>query len=165
MRGCSPILATIVREFSIRSVIWLPKPLEEVFPFFSDARNLEVLTPPWLKFEILTDGPVVMKEGQAIDYRLRLRGIPIRWRSSISRWEPPNLFVDEQLKGPYRLWIHEHRFREVQGKTCAEDFVRYSVLGGRLANWLLVRRDLERIFQYRRDQLEAIFGTVPTSAA
>ncbi len=150
-----------MREFSIQCAVWLPKPVEEVFAFFSDARNLELLTPSWLHFQILTDGPIAMSEGQTIDYRLRLRGIPVRWRSCITRWEPPTLFVDEQVRGPYRVWIHEHRFREMAGMTLAEDVVRYSVPGGWLANRLFVRRDLAKIFRFRHDQLEAVFGSVP----
>ncbi|MDE0103878.1 MAG: SRPBCC family protein [Bryobacterales bacterium] len=150
-----------MREFSIQCAVWLPKPLDEVFAFFSDARNLELLTPSWLKFEILTEGPIVMAEGQTIDYRLRLRGIPVRWRSCITKWEPPTLFVDEQVRGPYRMWIHQHRFREAAGMTLAEDLVQYSVPGGWLADRLFVRRDLAKIFRFRHDQLEAVFGSVP----
>lgn len=147
----------------MKSEVWLPKPLDEVFPFFAEARNLGVLTPRWLAFEVLPGGPAAMAEGVLIDYRLRLRGLPIRWRSEITKWQPPNVFVDEQRRGPYRMWVHEHRFREVDGKTLAEDFVRYAVPGGWLADRLLVRRDLSKIFRYRRDKLEAIFGVVPAS--
>ena len=148
-----------MRISSISSEIWLARPLSDVFPFFSQARNLERLTPRWLRFEVLSEGPITMAEGCKIDYRLRIRGIPIRWQSEITLWNPPHVFVDEQRRGPYRLWIHEHRFKEVEGLTLAEDFVRYSVPGGSVADRLFVRRDLRRIFDYRRAKLQAVFGT------
>lgn len=149
-----------MKVFTLNSKLWLPRPLDEVFPFFADARNLETLTPPWLRFEVLTPGPVAMAAGARIDYRLRLRGIPIRWQSEITAWEPPYRFIDEQVVGPYRLWIHEHRFTEKNGNTLAEDFVRYAVHGGAIVNRLLVARDLRRIFEYRRQQMQSIFGAL-----
>ena len=149
-----------MRILTLESGIWLPKPLKEVFPFFTDARNLELLTPPWLRFEVLEQTPNQMTAGTRIDYRLRLRGIPIRWQSRITVWDPPERFVDEQFRGPYRLWIHEHRFEERDGMTLAEDFVRYAVPGGRVVDRLFVGRDVRRIFRYRRDRLQSIFGKV-----
>jgi ligand-binding SRPBCC domain-containing protein len=149
-----------MKVFTLTSKVWLPRPLDEVFPFFADARNLEELTPPWLRFEVLTPGPVSMAVGTRIAYRLRVHGIPIRWQSEITAWQPPHRFVDEQAHGPYRLWIHEHRFSERNGNTLAEDFVRYAVYGGAAVNRLLVARDVERIFEYRRQQMQQIFGTV-----
>ena len=92
-----------------------------------------------------------------IDYRLRLRGLPIRWRSEITTWQPPHRFVDEQRRGPYRMWIHEHTFTERDGGTLVGDHVRYAVPGGWLADRLLVRRDLETIFAYRQEKLTEIF--------
>jgi ligand-binding SRPBCC domain-containing protein len=143
---------------ALNSEIWLPRPLEEVFAFFADAGNLQTLTPEWLDFTILTPRPIQMRAGTVIDYRLRLRGIPIRWRSEITAWEPPHRFVDEQRRGPYRLWVHEHRFETRDGGTQVADLVRYAVPGGRLVDWLFVRRDVERIFQFRREKLLALFG-------
>ncbi|MCX6927402.1 MAG: SRPBCC family protein [Verrucomicrobia bacterium] len=140
------------------SEIWLPKPLEEVFSFFSNAGNLQTLTPPWLDFSVLTPAPILMRHGTVIDYRLRLRGFPIRWQSEITAWEPPQRFVDEQRRGPYRMWIHEHRFEVREGGTLVRDFVRYLAPGGRLVEWLFVRRDVERIFQFRREKLLALFS-------
>lgn len=148
-----------MRILTLESGIWLPKPLKEVFPFFTDARNLELLTPPWLRFEVLEQTPNQMTAGTRIGYRLRLHGIPIRWQSRITVWDPPERFVDEQIQGPYRLWIHEHRFEERDGMTLAEDFVRYAVPGGRVVDRLFVGRDVRRIFRYRRDRLQSIFGT------
>ena len=147
-----------MRTFELTSEVLLPRLRAEVFPFFADARNLERLTPPWLRFQVLTPERIEMRPGAIIDYRLRLRGVPIRWRSEITAWEPPFRFVDEQRRGPYRLWIHEHRFEERAGRTLASDHVRYAAPGGRLVDRLLVRPDLDRIFEYRRDVLRSVFG-------
>ena len=147
-----------MRTFEFRSRVRLVRPRDEVFPFFADARNLEYLTPPWLRFTMLTPSPVEMRPGTRIDYSLRLRGVPIRWQSEITVWEPPYRFVDEQRRGPYRLWIHEHRFEDAGGGTLAHDAVRYAVPGGWLVDRLLVRRDIERIFEYRRAVLQTLFG-------
>jgi len=137
---------------------WFPRPLEEVFAFFADAGNLEAITPPWLGFEVLTPRPIAMRPGTLIDYRLRLRGVPLRWRTEISVWQPPHRFVDEQRRGPYRLWVHEHRFIEVPGGTEIVDRVRYAVPGGRLVERLVVDRDLARIFEYRRRRVAELLG-------
>ena len=148
-----------MRTFEFRSRVVLARPRDEVFPFFADARNLEYLTPPWLRFTMLTPWPVEMRQGALIDYRLRVRGVPLRWRSEITAWEPPYRFVDEQRRGPYRLWIHEHGFEETrEGRTLALDAVRYAVPGGWFVDRLLVRRDLERIFEYRCAVLRDLFG-------
>ena len=141
------------------SSIWLPRPLDEVFAFFSDASNLEVITPPWLSFSVVTPAPIEMRPGTLIDYRLRFRGFPLRWRSEITAWDPPHRFAAAPVKGPYRQWIHEHTFAEKDGGTLAGDRVEYAVGGGALANALVVRRDVERIFDYRRQTLTAMFGS------
>lgn len=142
----------------LRQEQWFPRPLEEVFAFFAEARNLESITPPWLKFEIRTPGPIEMREGAVIDYRIRVHGIPMRWRSEITVWEPPHRFVDEQRKGPYRTWIHEHSFEERDGGTLVGDHVRYAAPGGRLIEKLVVERDLRRIFDHRLKRLEELLG-------
>jgi ligand-binding SRPBCC domain-containing protein len=146
-------------EFKIQTELWLPRPRYEVFPFFAEARNLEILTPPWLKFEVLTPAPIAMRAGTLIDYRIRVHGLPIRWRTEIAEWEPPHQFVDRQLHGPYRLWHHTHTFIERDGGTLCLDCVRYRPRGGALLHWLFVRRDVERIFQYRRKRLGELFST------
>ena len=136
----------------------IPRPLEEVFDFFSMAKNLGRLTPPWLQFEIITPEPIDMAPGTLIDYRIKWRGIPIRWRTEIEVWEPPHRFVDNQLKGPYRLWHHEHRFEETPEGTMVHDTVKYAALGGYLAHRLVVDRDVRRIFGYRGEALREVFG-------
>jgi len=144
--------------FTVESRLFLPRPLEVVFPFFADAGNLETITPPWLRFEIVTLRPIAMRVGALIEYRLRLHSIPLRWRSEITVWDPPNRFVDEQRRGPYRVWIHEHTFTERDGGSEVIDFVRYDVLGGRLTEALFIRHYVRRIFEYRTRKLQDIFG-------
>jgi ligand-binding SRPBCC domain-containing protein len=150
------------------SSVRLDAPIAEVFPFFADPRNLEALTPPWLRFEITTPSPIEMRAGTLIDYRLRVHGVPLRWRSEITAWDPPHRFVDEQRRGPYRTWRHEHRFSADGGGTLVEDDVTYAVRGGGLVDRLFVRRDLDRIFAFRRGALLAAFptrsGTSPGSS-
>lgn len=138
------------------------RPLEEVFEFYGDARNLEAITPAFLGFEVLTP-EVVMRPGARIDYKLRLHGVPVKWRTRIEVWEPPRRFVDVQVSGPYALWHHTHSFEPAgEGATVLRDRVRYALpLGplGELARLLLVERDVERIFDHRRDAVAAHFGS------
>jgi ligand-binding SRPBCC domain-containing protein len=138
---------------------WLPLPAQDVFNFFSDAFNLELLTPPWIQFRVITPPPIEMHQGTVIDYRLKLRGIPVRWQSQITVWEPPYRFVDEQLRGPYRKWVHRHTFIESNGGTLARDHVDYAVPGRVLVRKLLVERDLRKIFQYRQQKLREVLIT------
>jgi len=147
-----------MRERRFTAAQWLPRPRAELVPFFADAANLGRLTPPWLDFRILTPPPIEMRAGALIDYRLKVHGVPLRWRTRIAVWEPPERFVDEQVRGPYRRWVHEHSFVERDGGTLCRDDVRYAVLGGALVDRLLVRRDVERIFAYRRKVLSELFG-------
>jgi len=133
----------------------------EAFDFFADAFNLEAITPPWLGFEMATPAPISMSAGTLIEYRLRLHALPLRWLTRIEAWEPGRRFVDRQLRGPYRLWHHTHTFAAHKRGTVVRDSVRYALpLGplGRLARAALVRRDLDRIFDYRRDAIAANLG-------
>ena len=147
-----------MKEFAFHTELWLPRPRDEVFAYFSGAHNLQAITPPWLKFEVLTPAPIDLKPGALIDYRIRVHGLPIRWRTEITEWNPPHRFVDVQLHGPYTLWHHTHAFEERDGGTLCTDAVRYRPRGGVLMNWLFVRRDVERIFAYRRERLLELFA-------
>lgn len=147
-----------MQVFTLDTSHWLPRQPDEVFDFYADAFNLERLTPPWLRFEVVTPPPIIMRAGVEIDYRLRLHGVGMKWRSRITAWEPPLRFVDEQVRGPYRRWVHTHTFTCSEGGTLVRDQVQYAMLGGWLADRLLVRRDLRRIFAYRQQRLAEIFG-------
>jgi ligand-binding SRPBCC domain-containing protein len=147
-------------EFVFQIEQTLASPIERVFAFFGDAGNLEAITPPWLKFRILTPRPIPMRAGAIIDYSLRLHGIPFRWRTEITAWEPPAggraRFQDEQRRGPYRQWIHEHTFETVRMEdgtegTVVRDCVRYKVMMGWAVDAWLVRPQLERIFDFRAE--------------
>jgi ligand-binding SRPBCC domain-containing protein len=144
---------------------WLPGTPEDVFGFFADALNLERITPDWLGFRVLTPGPIVMKRGTLIEYRLRLHGVPIRWLTRIEVWEPPVRFVDVQVRGPYRLWHHTHSFERQGDGTRIRDTVRYSLPYGplgELARRVFVARDLARIFDFRQEAV-AIAGSPASS--
>jgi len=143
--------------YRLTTELTLPVRRDEVFDFFADAYQLERITPPWLHFSVQTPRPIEMHPGTLIDYKLRLHGFPIRWRTRISEWEPPYRFIDEQLAGPYRLWRHLHTFEEGDGRTICRDQVDYSVPGGSLVHWFIVNRDVRQIFEYRREMLAQIF--------
>ena len=151
-----------VREF--KTELWLPLPPAELFSFFGDAANLDAITPPWLHFRILTPPPIVMREGTLIDYRLRVHGLTLRWRTRISAWQPPHRFVDEQLRGPYRRWIHEHAFEPRDGGTLARDVVRYAVPFDVLLHQWFVRPDIENIFEFRAAELKRRFASSAESS-
>ncbi|HMP73137.1 MAG TPA: SRPBCC family protein [Kiritimatiellia bacterium] len=131
----------------------MPKRPEEIFPFFSDAVNLERITPSFLHFRIVTPLPITMGEGTIIDYRLKLHGVPVRWRSLIPVWEPDRGFVDQQIQGPYREWYHEHTFEAVEGGCLCRDRVDYLAPCGRAVGRLFVDHDVLEIFRFRQTAL------------
>ena len=140
---------------------WLDRPLEEVFAFFSDARNLEAITPRQLNFRILTPGPIRLEAGARIDYQLTLYGVPVKWATLIERWEPPHEFVDVQLRGPYKIWRHTHRFlAEGKGTRMIDDVAYELPLGplGRMVEALWARREVSRIFAYRTEVITRRFS-------
>jgi ligand-binding SRPBCC domain-containing protein len=145
-------------SFTLETRLSLPRSRESAFPFFADAGNLESITPPWLHFEMLTLLPIQMHAGTLIEYRLRLHGIGMRWLTEITLWEPPYRFVDEQRRGPYRKWVHEHTFTETHNGCEMCDFVHYATPGGWLADRLFVRRNVRRIFEYRAKKLLELFA-------
>jgi len=144
-----------MRIHEFQSELWLPLPPEQLFEFFGDAGNLNALTPP----------PIVMRQGALVDYRLRVRGIPVRWRTRINVWQPPHRFVDEQIRGPYRQWIHEHTFEARDGGTLACDLVRYAVPLDWLTHRWLVRPDIEKIFRFRSEAMRKRFAQAQPSPA
>lgn len=149
-------------EHILTSSLMIGRPRDEVFAFFADTENLERITPPQLKFKILTPTPLNIRQGTLIDYRLRLRRFPIKWRTRITLWDPPTEFTDEQLSGPYKQWIHNHRFTEIgPGTTLIEDEVRYRLPlepFGDVALFI-VKRELKRIFDYRQKAVASLLGS------
>lgn len=139
----------------------LSRPPHEVFGFFARAHNLERITPPWLRFEVRGTEPAELGEGTLIHYRLRLHGVPMRWTSRIEEWVPGRGFVDRQLRGPYRIWHHRHTFAADGDGTVVGDEVHYALPVGRLgelAHRLFVKRDLDRIFDYRCTAVRDLLG-------
>jgi ligand-binding SRPBCC domain-containing protein len=149
------------RFHTLRCEQWIPATIEEVFAFFSDARNLGTITPPWLGFRILTPEPIQIQAGTRLRYRIGWHGVPVSWTTVIRRWDPPFGFVDVQLSGPYQLWHHTHGFEACQGGTRMRDVVRYRLpFGGigRVVHALKVRSDVERIFEYRNRRIGELFA-------
>jgi ligand-binding SRPBCC domain-containing protein len=147
----------------VRSQI-VPPPPDEAFAFFADVRNLEAITPPWLRFRVLTQPPVVLEAGALVDFRLDLHRAPISWRTRIEAWEPGRRFVDVQVRGPFAHWEHLHTFEPVEGGTLIADHVRYRMPYGPLGeavHGLIVGRDLERIFDFRREAVARLLGRYP----
>ncbi len=148
------------KDYILETETRLPRPVEEVFDFFKEAENLQQLTPTWLDFQILTPLPVEMKQGALIEYRLKLYGIPLQWKTEIRLWEPPFRFVDSQLQGPYRKWVHTHTFEEIVGGTLMRDRVEYRIPGGvlaPLAHRLFVKRNVKAIFRFREAKIRKNF--------
>ena len=146
--------------YTLRRDQFVPRPLEEVFQFFSDARNLQEITPHWLSFQILTPGPIEIRPGTLLDYRLKWHGFGIKWRTEIVTWNPPHMFNDVQVRGPYKLWDHTHTFTAAAGGTRMMDVVKYELpLGmlGAIAHKFGVKRDLEQVFDYRQQVIASLF--------
>lgn len=146
-----------MKTFLFKTQHTFEQPLTAVFKFFSDAHNLVLITPPQLHLKVLTPAPIKMFAGTLIDYRLKLHGIPLRWQTEITAWHPPHAFVDEQRRGPYRLWRHTHTFKETAEGVVIGDSIEYAVWGNRLIDKFFVRPDIEKIFAYRSAQLDKIF--------
>ncbi|RQV92976.1 MAG: CDP-paratose 2-epimerase [Calditrichaeota bacterium] len=144
----------------------IKKPLAEVFSFFSNAENLQVITPPNLQFRILTPTPIEMKSGALIDYRIRLFGVPFHWKTEIMEWQPPVKFVDNQISGPYRQWIHTHSFEETKDGVIMTDLVHYKLYGWFLKNIInryFVAPQIRKIFEFRREKLHHILNIKESS--
>ncbi len=150
-----------MRTYHFESEQWVPAPPDATFDFFSDASNLEAITPDFLHFRILTPLPIHMGEGVLIDYRLRLHGAPVHWVTRIEAWKPGRSFVDRQLQGPYALWVHEHAFEARDGGTLVRDRVEYALPLDPLSrpvHALYVRPTIERIFAHRREVIGRVLG-------
>ena len=147
--------------FELAREQWIPAPIEAVFAFFSDAWNLEAITPRWVHFRIHTPRPLELRAGARIEYELRLAGVPFAWRTRFTSWDPPHGFVDVQERGPYALWEHTHRFAPCGDGVLMEDHVRYALpFGplGALAHAVAVRPALAAIFDFRFAAIRARFG-------
>ncbi len=151
--------------FHLHRHIQFHHPREEVFDFFSQTENLNRITPPWLDFTILTSLPIQMTKGTEIDCRLKLYGIPVSWKTSIDLWDPPVQFIDRQVRGPYRQWIHTHRFYAYDHQTLMEDHVAYQIPGWVFAPLIQrywIRHQVESIFDYRESRFRALFSVADT---
>jgi len=154
--------------YVLRREQWIERPIDEVFAFFADAHNLEQITPPWVGFKILSMSTESIEEGTIIRYRLRLHGIPVHWQTNICQWNPPLSFVDEQTSGPYKKWRHTHTFEAHGSRTRMTDEVQYSLpfgILGRIVHLFKVRHDVVRIFDYRRQRIDCLFGRREVGAA
>lgn len=165
---CSVTLSRQDGAGLLRSGQWVPRPVDEVFPFFADPRNLERITPAFLNFQILDVDSPELGEGTLIRYRLRVHGLPIGWLTRITVWNPPFEFQDEQVRGPYRLWRHRHSFEAVDGGTRLRDEVLFRAPFDLLRRTPLlgwIDRDVESIFRYRQAVIAEIFGGTPATGA
>jgi ligand-binding SRPBCC domain-containing protein len=151
----------VLKIYELQREVFIKGSQEEVFSFFSQAENLNAITPTWLHFEILTPLPIEMAKQTKIDYSLRLLGFRFLWKTEITEWQPPHFFVDKQIDGPYRHWEHIHRFEKKDQGTVMQDIVRYAVPGFVLAplgHFFFVRPRLEKIFSYREEAILRVFN-------
>ena len=154
-------MLNILKIYELRRNVFIPSPIAEVFSFFSAAENLNLITPPWLGFNILTPLPVRLGKNALIDYSIKLLGWRMIWKTEITVWDPPARFVDRQIKGPYRVWEHTHLFEEKDGGTQMTDVVRYAVPGfvlSPLVHFFFVRPRLEKIFSFREQKMRELFA-------
>jgi ligand-binding SRPBCC domain-containing protein len=154
-------IASFAMKYTLERATLIPRPRPEVFAFFADAKNLERITPKFLRFRILTPAPIAMRAGRLIDYELRLHGVPVRWRTLIEQFVPDEYFVDVQLSGPYKSWRHRHEFVEIAAGTEMRDRVEYELpLGplGDLVHTFFVRSDVNRIFDFRNRAIREFFA-------
>ena len=149
-----------MKVFKLKYTQSIHSSIENVFDFFSNPENLSILTPEELNFRILTPTPIIMKEGQIIDYTIKLFGLKIRWRTIITEFNKNNSFVDQQLKGPYSMWHHKHIFKERNGKVEMVDEISYALpfgILGEIVNVIWVKKDLDKIFKYRENAINKYF--------
>ena len=147
-------------DYNFEMEMIIPADIAKVFSFFSSAENLQRITPPWLNFNILTPTPFQIEQGRFIDYKLSLYGIPFKWKTEITLWDPPHRFIDEQVKGPYRKWIHVHYFEPRGDHTFMRDNVKYEIpVFHTVINKLFVHKHVTNIFNYRRERINEIFNS------
>ena len=150
-----------MKIYELNKTQYIKRSIEEVFSFFEKAENLALITPEKLAFKILTPTPIVMVKGTLIDYTIRLMGFPVHWRTLITKYNPPYEFVDEQIKGPYLFWHHTHTFKAVNGGSEIKDKVKYSIPMGYLGQFIhkiWIKKDLEKIFEYRKAVIDKLFN-------
>ena len=154
----NPTITKNQSEYNLTAKLEIPKPIKEVFSFFSNPENLKILTPSKFNFKILCFENSPLQEGSLITHQIKIRGIPLKWTSLITKWDPPYLFEDVQKKGPYKQWIHQHIFHDLDGRTIVEDSIKYKVLGGEIIHNLFVKKDLISVFNYRTKILNEYFS-------
>ncbi|HVK61906.1 MAG TPA: TIGR01777 family oxidoreductase [Bdellovibrionales bacterium] len=150
-------------RFEYRAEVWLPKPADEIFPFFSSEKNLELITPSFVGFKVLGMSDSEIRQGTMIDYKLKIHGVPLRWKTKIDEWEPNKRFVDSQLQGPYKEWIHQHEFIPLAGGVLMRDTVLFKLpfgAAGRLIGGWKVTGDVNEIFKFRRKVIAERFGAL-----
>ena len=150
-----------MKIYELNKTQFINQPIDVVFNFFTKPKNLALITPSKLAFKILTPTPITINKGTLIDYTIRLMRFPVHWRTLITKYNPPYEFVDEQIKGPYLFWHHTHTFKAVNGGSEIKDKVRYSIPMGYLGQFIhkiWIKKDLEKIFEYRKAVIDKLFN-------